>query len=243
MARQPFDFSRPLKAFAGERRLITVLILGALFLAGATWLRANPHHNPFAPLDLRQPIGFATKMKLMDITENRGTCRSALARSEVEFQTLTPKGEGPCALLDRTKIPDAPLSPTSPELTCPVAAGLEIWLNHGLQNAAEAQLGSRVTRLEHLGTVSCRRINGGQTGPWSEHATGNAIDIRAFVLADGRRIDVLQDWENGDRGRFLKSARDSACESFRTVLSPDYNAAHANHFHLDQGTRWNSVCR
>lgn len=243
MARSPFDISRPLKAFAGDRRLIGILIFGALFLAGATWLRANPHHNPFAPLDLRQPVGLATKMKLLDITENRGSCRAVLARSEVKFETLTPTGQGPCALLDRTKTPDAPLSPSSPEFTCPVAAGLQVWLNNGLQEAAQAHLGSRVKRLEHLGTVSCRRVNGAQTGPWSEHAKGNAIDIRAFILDDGRRIDILSDWGQDARGQFLKAARDSACESFLTVLSPDFNAAHADHFHLDQGTRWNSVCR
>ena len=53
-----------------------------------------------------------------------------------------------------------------------------------------ATLGSEVVRIEHLGTVNCRRIGGGDKGNWSEHATGNAIDISAFVLADGRRITV-----------------------------------------------------
>lgn len=243
MARSPFNLSRPLKAFAGERRLIAILIFGALFLAGASWLRAHPHHNPFAPLDLRQPIGFATKMKLMDITEDRGSCRAALTRSGVEFRSLPATGDGPCALRDRTQMSAAPLRPAVPTSTCPVAAGLQIWLNNGLQTAAQTHLGSRVVALEHLGTNSCRRINGSRTGPWSEHATGNAIDIQAFILADGRRISVLNDWDNDVRGDFLEAARDSACESFTTVLSPDYNAAHADHFHLDQGTRWSSVCR
>ncbi|WP_232495471.1 extensin family protein [Novosphingobium kaempferiae] len=56
-----------------------------------------------------------------------------------------------------------------------------------MQPAPEAMLGERVVRLEHLGTANCRRIGGGETGNWSEHAIGNAIDIAAFVLADGRR--------------------------------------------------------
>ena len=65
------------------------------------------------------------------------------------------------------------------------------------------------------------------------------------MLADGTRVSVLGDW-NGDpaRAAFLRDARASACELFGTVLSPDYNAAHADHFHLDQAAgRFGSVCR
>jgi hypothetical protein len=105
-------------------------------------------------------------------------------------------------------------------------------------------LGSELARIEHLGAFSCRRMYGGAEGPWSEHATANAIDIAAFVLADGRRISVLDDWERKDaEAAFLRKVRDGACGSFATVLSPDYNAAHANHFHLDQDDRWAGVCR
>jgi hypothetical protein len=85
---------------------------------------------------------------------------------------------------------------------------------------------------------------GASEGRWSEHATGNAIDIAGFVLEDGRRISVLGDWDGEDaEARFLRAVRDGACKSFATVLSPDYNAAHADHFHLDQDGRWSGVCR
>ena len=105
-------------------------------------------------------------------------------------------------------------------------------------------MGSEIKRIEHLGAFSCRRMYGGSDGPWSEHATANAIDIAGFVLEDGTRISLLKDWDgDGPKARFLRAVRDGACGSFATVLSPDYNAAHANHFHLDQDTRWMSVCR
>jgi hypothetical protein len=114
-------------------------------------------------------------------------------------------------------------------------------------------LGSRVTGLEHYGTNNCRRIGGGRDGNWSEHATGNAIDIAAFKLADGRRIVVRRDWAQPEadgvadsEAMFLRQVRDAACQEFATVLSPDYNAAHADHLHLDQAPRgaaaW-SFCR
>ncbi len=240
---QNLNLSRRIGKFAGDRRAIGWLIVISLGFAGYMWLKQNPQHNPLAPLDVRNPPGLATGLKLAEITTDRGQCRAALTRSGIAFRNLIPTGEGPCSLTDRTQMTGAPMSPARPISTCPVAVGLQIWLSHGLQQAAQTHLGTKVTRIEHIGTNSCRRINGGRTGPWSEHAHGNAIDIRAFVLSDGRRVSILQDWGKGEKGDFLKAARDAACDSFRTVLSPDYNAKHANHFHLDQGTRWSSACR
>lgn len=243
MANFPFDISKRAGRFATDRKVIGWFITLTLLFAGYTWLQRHPEHNPFAPLDLRDPPGVATNFKIMGLIGDRSACRAALTRSEVAFRQLTPRGEGPCALLDRTVLNGTPISPSGAEMTCPVGAGLKFWLDHGLQEAAVAHLGSHVVQVDHLGTNSCRRVNGSRTGPWSEHARGNAIDIAAFVLADGRRISVKNDWGNDARGDFLRAARDTACDSFTTVLSPEYNAAHADHFHLDQGTRWARVCR
>ena len=119
-------------------------------------------------------------------------------------------------------------------------------MRHGVQPAAREFLRSEIVSIEHFGTHSCRRRYGREDAPWSEHATGNAIDIAGFVLADGRRISVKNDWAvRRKRGAFLRAVRDSACSAFGTVLGPDYNAAQADRFHLDQaGGRigWN-VCR
>ena len=86
---------------------------------------------------------------------------------------------------------------------------------------------------------------GRDEGPWSEHATANAIDIAGFVLVDGTRIAVVNDWQGeGDKARFLRAVRDGACRAFGTVLSPEYNEAHRDHFHLDQAARGlGGVCR
>ena len=76
----------------------------------------------------------------------------------------------------------------------------------------------------------------------SAAASANALDIAGFRLADGQRIDLVRDWQGeGAKARFLREVHTGACDSFNTVLGPDYNAAHRNHFHLDMGF-W-QICR
>ncbi len=160
------------------------------------------------------------------------------------YTALEPAGEGECRRESRLILDEADLTPGRAVTSCAVAAAYAYWMQHGVQPAAREILGAPVTRIEHLGTYSCRRLYGRETGRWSEHATGNAIDIAAFVLEDGRRISLLADWEGeGDEAAFLRRSRDAACDAFGTVLSPDYNEAHADHFHLDQQERMWGVCR
>ncbi len=236
--------SAPNRHFAAARRAIAALAVMIAGVGGWQWLLAHPQHNPWAPLDLRDPPGWATRAKLGMLRDDVAECRAVLARSEVAFTALPATGEGACARADRTRLGDYPLAPDTPAVTCPVAAALDIWRRNSVIPASRKILGSEVVRIEHLGAYSCRRMYGGADGPWSEHATANAIDIAGFVLKDGRRISVLKDWkESGAKAEFLRAVRSGACDSFATVLSPDYNAAHADHFHLDQDARWSGVCR
>lgn len=221
--------------FAADRRVIALALVSAVAIAGRAWLAEHPQHDPWAPLDLRDPRGFATATKLSALASDPAECRAVLGRSAVAFTELLPTGEGECRREDRLVADDLPLSPPAAQATCAVAAGMTLWLAE-LQPMARELLGSDIARVEQLGTYNCRRINNAAQGRWSEHATGNAIDIAGFELADGQRISVLRDWNGQDaKGAFLHAARDLACASFGTVLSPDYNAAHADHLHLDQG--------
>ena len=228
-----------------DRPALWVLIAAGVLLAGRSWLRDHPQHNPWAPLDLRDPPGWATQSKIAALRNDPAECRAVLERSGVAFAVLDPVGEGECRREDRAVLSDFPLAPRPPPTTCAIAAGLELWLSQKVQPAAAELLGSRVARIEHLGAYSCRRISGGDGGRWSEHATGNAIDIAAFVMEDGRRINVLGDWEGDEvEARFLHRIRDGACDMFGTVLSPDYNDAHRDHLHFDQAARsFGSFCR
>jgi hypothetical protein len=225
--------------------VMAAFVAGALFLSARGWLAEHPQHDPWAPLDLNHPPGWATLRKLAALRGDPAECRAVLDRSGIAFSALAAAGEGECRREDRTVLDETPLAPGAPPTTCAVGAATVLWLRQGVQPAAETLLGSPVVRIEHLGAYSCRRLYGRDEGPWSQHATGNAIDIAAFELADGRRIGVAEDWAGGGKeAAFLRRARDEACDVFGTVLSPDYNAAHADHLHFDQAARgFGGVCR
>jgi hypothetical protein len=228
-----------------DRWAFPLLIAGALAIAAHGWLRAHPENNPWAPLDLNDPPGWTTQRKLAALRDDPAECRAVLDRSGIAYTSLKPAGQGDCARPDRTVLPNLRLQPEVPVTTCAVAAGLSLWTERAVEPAARELFGSDLARIQHFGSYSCRRLYGRATGSWSEHATGNAIDIAGFVLADGTRISVLRDWQGNDpEALFLHRVRDGACLAFGTVLSPDYNAAHRDHLHLDQAKRGlGGVCR
>lgn len=128
-------------------------------------------------------------------------------------------------------------------VTCPVAQAFAGWARYGVDRAARQMLGSPLRSIETFGSYSCRNVAG--SGRRSAHATAAAIDISAFVLEDGRRISVQGDWNGGNRQerQFLRVVQESACKRFATVLGPEYNAAHRDHFHLEGVMSGRSFCR
>lgn len=127
-------------------------------------------------------------------------------------------------------------------LSCPMAVSLAMWELHSLQPAALEEFAQPVARIEHFGSYACRNRYGRASGPRSQHATANALDLAGIVLADGHRIRVVGDWsDSGSDSRLLHSIREGACRYFDLVLSPDYNAAHRDHLHLERGK--DNACR
>jgi hypothetical protein len=182
-----------------------------------------------------------TGRKLAGLTSDFPRCRALLDQAGVRYTVLPPRLYGTCSYADAVRF--APggarrtaYAPADPGMSCPVAAGLSVWEWNVVQPAARRLLGSPVVAIEHLGTYNCRRIGGGNN--WSEHATADAIDIAGFRLADGQRITVAANWKgDGPEATFLHQVRNGACKLFATTLSPDYNAAHRDHLHLDQAER------
>jgi hypothetical protein len=96
-------------------------------------------------------------------------------------------------------------------------------------------LGRNVVRVDHLGAYSCRASTG-RHDQLSEHAYGLAIDISGFRLSDGTSVSVERDWaRSGPKSAFLHHLAHAACGYFSVVLTPDSNADHFDHFHLDLG--------
>lgn len=224
--------------------LLLVLALGFTLYA---LLRNRPQDLPWTELDLGQPVGMFTGRKLAGLTQDFPRCQALLRRAGVRYEALPevePPGEGStCGYADGVRF--APggarridLLPRDLGTACPVAAALAVWEWNVVQPAAQKHFGTRVSAIEHYGSYSCRRIAGRGDGAMSEHSTADALDISAFRLADARRITVKGDWEGeAAEAAFLREVRDGACKLFATVLSPDYNAAHQDHFHFDQAAR------
>ena len=226
------------------RSLVVLAILAALAVAGFVFVRDRPQDVPWTPLDLGQPIGAFTRQKLVALGEDFPRCRALLDRAGVDYAVKPPRGKGQC-VQQNGLIPEpggattVRLRPASVAPSCPVVSALAIWEWQVVQPAARQYLGSPIADIGHYGSYSCRRMYGASEGKWSEHATGNAIDIASFTTEDGKTVSVLDDWNGGteDQQAFLRVVRDGACDLFATVLSPDYNSAHANHFHFDQANR------
>jgi hypothetical protein len=125
------------------------------------------------------------------------------------------------------------LRPTA-TLGCPMVPAIERWVHGVVDPAARKYLGAPVAELKVVASYACRARNH-QWGGWlSEHGHANAIDIAGFVLADGRSIAVQTGWWGHLPERtFLRAIHRSACHEFTTVLGPDADRFHRNHFHLD----------
>lgn len=223
-----------------------LLTIGAIF--GMQWVREHPEHFPGARFELAHPQGWATKRKLVALASDDGACFAAFDREGAGYLRRPAMGTGVCRASQRMILTGNKYAPTMRPAGaapgCAVTAALILWDRDVVQPLAQKHFGQRVVEVENLGSYNCRKIAGQQSQ--SQHSTANAIDVSAFVLADGTRISLINDWAPGDkRSAFLHDVCDGSCDLFSTVLSPDHNAAHANHFHFDMAARtasW-SVCR
>jgi hypothetical protein len=120
-------------------------------------------------------------------------------------------------------------------MSCALAARLDQFERDVVQPLAKEELGRRIVRINHLGSFSCRARNG-RGDRMSQHGLGRAIDIAGFRLADGSTVSVADDWAgSGAKRQFLRYLARRACQYFSVVLTPDSDADHHDHLHLDIG--------
>jgi hypothetical protein len=125
------------------------------------------------------------------------------------------------------------LRPTA-TLACPIVSALDKWLAEAVQPAAQRWFGARVVEIKQISAYSCRGMNGNSNAHISEHAFGNALDVAAFILADGRKISVKEGWKGlPEEQGFLRDVQGAACGIFNTVLAPGSNKYHFDHIHVD----------
>ncbi|MBU2991902.1 extensin family protein [Octadecabacter sp. B2R22] len=155
------------------------------------------------------------------------------------------EGSGACGVENAvrlTSVSGVTLS-TPATITCGTARALKTWVETGVRPVV-GETGGGVSSLRVVAHYSCRTRNNQSGARLSEHSFGNAIDIAGIGLADGSEMTVLTDWGTSGYGAQLRQMWQAACGPFGTVLGPEADRHHRDHFHFDTADyRSGSYCR
>ncbi len=212
------------------------------------------------PYERRRPIDAQPSPRLSPLsTQSRGAVRPEPPPYD---SGRGPVQSAPAEVL-RTRDPQSALPPLGPArgpgttgsigtpvavspaatLACPMVSELDRWIANSVQPAAMRWFGVPVGEIKQISAYSCRGMNGNPRARISEHAFGNALDIAAFTLADGRKITVKNGWHGlPEEQGFLRDVQGAACEQFTTVLAPGSNVFHYDHIHVDLMRRSGRTC-
>lgn len=230
----------------------TVILLLALIAAGwwsLPWLKQHlpPAFNPFTPLSVSDPPGWMTRYKLKRLASDPAACLDVMRRAReagvVSF-SQPPAVKGNCPLLNPLRIQRfGAVSLSSSFLaSCPMAVASTMYVLRSQQRLAQAQPATALVRISHVGSYACRNIYHRTEGRLSEHASADAWDVTGFQLANGVRLEVGKNWTQPEnKAALLHQLWQEGCNNFGNALGPDYNAAHASHFHF--GMRGAGYCR
>jgi hypothetical protein len=188
-----------------------------------------------------RPIDGGTQAAVVRVGSDLGQCMAQLTAARVTFSPVPDRFNSATCGLRQGGVLGADLgtvarmAPGDVDMTCQTALALSIWRRQSLEPAAREILGSEVVQIDHFGAYACRNVNNGVgSNRISAHSQAAALDFSGVRLRDGRRITVAGDWNSGSaEARFLRRIRDDACRIFGTTLSPDYNAVHHDHLHLE----------
>jgi hypothetical protein len=119
-------------------------------------------------------------------------------------------------------------------LRCPMIPAIERWVQTVVEPAAMYYFRAPLAELRVAASYACRPINHVNGARLSEHGLANALDVSEFLLADGRQIAVKTGWHGEPAERaFLRDVHQGGCRHFTTVLGPNADGNHRDHFHLD----------
>jgi len=224
------------------KKLLTVCVIVAAATVGYRWLPS--YYNPFTPLTLDDPPGKITQYKLRRLTpEACGALLSQANQRKLIHTQPVADSAGACPLANVVRVRDfGPVSLSSSFLaSCPLALSSALFVSQQARPLTKTLMGRELTRIDHLGSFACRNIYHRADARRSEHASAEALDVSAFRLAGGERVTVLKGWTSAKTQPWLQALLAASCGYYGNGLGPDYNAAHANHFHL--GMRGFGLCR
>jgi hypothetical protein len=130
---------------------------------------------------------------------------------------------------------------TPATINCTTAQSLSQWVLDA--DEIIGGTGGGMANLRVVASYACRTRNSQSGARLSEHATGNAIDIAGIGLQNGGELSVLDDWRSGNSG-IMRGLHEAACGTFGTVLGPNSDRFHQDHFHFDVASyRSGAYCR
>lgn len=117
--------------------------------------------------------------------------------------------------------------------------------------ASLAEMGPHLTahgiqRATYSSAYQRRRVRGSKR--WSKHSFGLALDVHAFMGDELGKLTIRDDYEQGlgdnrdcigapltQGGAILRTVHCHFEQSgkFHSILTPDYDAGHYNHFHIE----------
>jgi len=166
----------------------------------------------------------------------------AMLQGQVEAKALPPISDKQCGArspLELTGVlANGRMVPVSGGVItdCGMASAMPEWIS-AVDSYLKARDNTQVAEVIVGTSYMCRNVNNASEGSLSFHAFADAIDVAGFKLEDGRTVTVEGDWADAlsSEGRLLRYAHDAACSQFTTVLGPEANALHNDHFHVDLG--------
>ena len=225
-------------------RVIRILPTIAILMAATVAVAA--HRSPPKLVPLPRPRPPLRALAMPEAPPQPSACQAELGQRAV-FVPLPPLvGPGSCGAPDVVRLEAVIMSdqrrvPVSPPpiLRCTMAGAVADWVRADLGQEL-AGLGAPLKAIANYDSYDCRGMNRVAGAKLSEHGKANALDVRAFTLADGRTVRPT---DAAVSRTFREEMRASACARFKTVLGPGSDGYHEEHIHVDLAERHNSGYR
>jgi hypothetical protein len=167
--------------------------------------------------------------------------RLSAAGIEFEQVTLPPAVNPECAIATPVRLKAVKLPPRwrtsirlpeEPTLSCQFGERFGHWLRDLVAPLIAGELAVELKSVHTGPGYECRNRNHAEAGKISAHASGLAVDVASFELANGETLPIKPNGDEHLRAT-VDAIRVAACGWFTTVLGPGSDAAHAEHLHVD----------